>query len=198
MTPDDVLEFWLGPVREDGTVEPEVMKRWWAKDPQFDQSIRDRFGSTLQDAMQGRLDAWTQTPRGTVALVIVLDQFSRNIHRDDPRAFAADDAAQATTLAALERGGDQGLTPFERVFLYMPLMHAEDLELQQECVRLFEGLAEEAPPRLAEALQSNAQFARAHRDIVERFGRFPHRNAILGRPSTPEEIEFLKQPGSSF
>lgn len=198
MTPNDVLEFWLGSGPTDQAVRPEVSSRWWKKDAAFDAEIRERFGAVYDQAVRGELDGWSETPRGNVALVVVLDQFSRNIHRDDPRAWAADDKARQRTLAGLARGDESQLGPYERMFLYMPLMHAEDRTLQQKCVERFEALAREAPESLREGFEGNLRYAHAHRDIIERFGRFPHRNAVLGRESTAEEIEFLKQPGSSF
>ncbi len=197
MTPADVLSFWFGPA---DPAHPHGQSRaeWWKKDPAFDQQIRERFGAAVQDASEGGLDGWAQTPRGALAQIILLDQFSRNLFRGDPRTWAQDGRCQALSVAALDRGDDQELPHLQRLFLYMPLMHAEDAELQERCVALFEALPKDAPGELKQTLSGNLRFAEIHRDIVVRFGRFPHRNAILGRESTPEEIAFLQEPNSSF
>lgn len=192
---EEILDEWLGP----GDVpDPARQARWWTKDSAFDAHLRERFGALLERAARGELDDWAETPRGALALVILLDQFSRNVHRGSARAFAQDTRALAITRRALERGFDRALSPMHRVFLLMPLMHSEDLADQRESVARFEALAAGAEGEVGRALEQNADYARQHLAIVERFGRYPHRNEILGRPSAPEEIEFLKQPGSSF
>src|SRR5690606_32287203 len=139
-----------------------------------------------------------ETPQGRLALIILLDQFPRNMYRETPQAFAFDAKARALTLEGLQAGDDQALRPIERVFFYLPLEHAEDLALQHRCVELFETLAASLPEETRKSFDGFTDFARKHRVIVERFGRFPHRNAILGRESTDEEIAFLRTPGSSF
>ncbi|MGH8648383.1 MAG: DUF924 family protein, partial [Burkholderiales bacterium] len=150
-------------------------------------------------AARGELEPeWAATPRGRIALIVVLDQFSRHIHRGKPAAFAQDPAAQRLAAAGVEQGVDRGLTPAQRAFFYLPFEHAEDLGLQQRGVRLFQRLATEVAPAWRKEYTGFSDYAGHHRDIIERFGRFPHRNTILGRASTPEEIEFLKQPGASF
>ncbi|MDQ3031499.1 MAG: DUF924 domain-containing protein [Myxococcota bacterium] len=192
---DEILDVWLGP----GEVPAaDRRERWWTKDPAFDAMLEERFGALLERAAEGELDSWARTARGALALVILLDQLSRNIFRGTPRAFAQDPRALELARVALEHGLDAELPLDHRVFLYMPLMHAEDLEAQRECVRLFEQLAREAPPDRRDTLQNNVEFAARHLEIIERFGRFPHRNAILGRDTTPEEEAFLREPGSSF
>lgn len=178
MSPDDVLGFWFG--------QPPA--RWFKKDPVFDQEIRDRFGALHGEVVLGQHDGWLTTARGRLAAIIVLDQFSRNMFRDTPGMFASDPRALEIALEGLTRGDDRALSPAERPFLFMPLMHAEDRAAQDRCVELFAALGGE----------QGLDFAEQHRAIVQRFGRFPHRNAILGRTSTPEEVEFLAQPGSSF
>lgn len=193
----DVLEFWFGSTMG-ATPTEEQRKQWWEKDPAFDQEIRDRFGALFEQACAGQLDDWGATPRGTLALVILLDQFSRNLYRGDPRSWAHDAKAQSIVRKALDAGQDESLSLHERVFLYMPLMHAEDVDAQLECIEQMKrlvALADEGDWKLFEA---NLDYAHRHHVIVERFGRFPHRNDILGRASTPEEVEFLTQPGSSF
>jgi uncharacterized protein (DUF924 family) len=191
LTPDDVLSFWMG----DGTTPRE---EWFQKSDALDEDIRSRFGPAIARAASGDLDAWKASPRGRLALVILLDQFSRNAMRDTPLAFAQDARALAVALEALDAGEDAALLPLERVFLYMPLQHAEDRAAQARGVALFEKLAAEAPPSLSEYMRGSLGYARAHHAIVDRFGRFPHRNLVLGRATTPEEGEFLEQEGSTF
>lgn len=174
-----VIEFWFNELSP---------KQWWVKDDALDQTIRERFESTLIEAKLRRLAEWRFQPRGRLAEVIVLDQFSRNIYRDTPQAFAADDFALQLTLAAIEVGDDRSLTQQERLFLYMPLMHSEDPEMHEIAIEVFSALG----------LEENLEYERRHKAIIDRFGRYPHRNKILGRDSSPEELEFLQQPGSSF
>jgi len=186
-----VLDFWFGAPTSSGygSNRPE----WFRKDPAFDASIRDRFGPLIERALRGELEGWAGTPRGALAQVIVLDQFTRNVFRDTPRAFAGDARALQAARAMVGSRQDEALQPFERTFAYLPLEHAEGIEMQQESVRLYTRLAALDPGQA-----SGLDYAERHRVIIERFGRFPHRNAILGRQSTPEEIEFLKTPGSGF
>lgn len=192
---DEILDEWLGP----GDVPDRTrQQRWWTKDPAFDAHLRERFGALLERAARGELDEWAETPRGALALVILLDQISRNVYRGTARAFAQDAKAREIMRRALERGMERELPPMHQVFLLMPLMHSEDLGDQRESVARFEALAQRAEGELGEALRGNADFARQHLVIVERFGRYPHRNAVLGRASTEEEEAFLREPGSSF
>lgn len=196
--PDAVLDFWFGPPGPARDVAARQSALWFGKSAAHDRTVAERFGATLAAAAAQQLEAWSATPRGRLALVIVLDQFPHHVFRDRPQAFATDADALALALAALEAGEDRALTPIERVFLYLPLEHAESLELQERAVSLFEVLAREAEPGERELFDGFLDYARKHRDVVARFGRFPHRNAILGRASTPEEIAFLKLPGSRF
>jgi uncharacterized protein (DUF924 family) len=189
MEPADVLDFWFGAPGAPGAGKPRDF--WFRKSSDTDALIRERFGMLVEAALRGELDDWSQSPRGTLALIIVLDQFTRNIHRDTPRAFSGDAAALAHARRLVERGDDLALPLVERWFAYMPFEHSESLHDQGESVRLFEQLA-------AQGLESPLPWARAHFDVIRRFGRFPHRNEILGRASTPEELEFLSQPGSGF
>ena len=185
--PQDVLDFWFG-----APGSPEYGKSrsvWFKKSDAFDQEVRDRFLAVHEQAARGELTAWDDTPQSLLALIIVLDQFPRNMFRNDARAFATDALAQAAAQRMVERGWDRKLSAIERGFAYLPYEHAEDIAMQQRGVALFE-----SDPVMADA----AQWARKHHDIIARFGRFPHRNTVLGRSSTPEETEFLKQPGSSF
>ena len=165
---------------------------WFERSDAFDAKIRERFAGALEAARAGGLDDWAATPRGCLALIILIDQFSRNLYRGSPEAWSADPAALALTRRALEAGHDAELGKDERKFLYMPLMHSEALADQEDCVRLFRELAD------GDAEDVSLDFAVRHRDIVARFGRFPHRNETLGRASTAEEIAFLEEPNSSF
>ncbi|HVH41873.1 MAG TPA: DUF924 family protein [Labilithrix sp.] len=193
--PEDVLTFWLGPP---GAPPLENATRWYAKDDAFDREIRTRFAGAIERAVRGDLDTWKTTPRGRLAFVILLDQFSRNMFRGTPRAFAQDGLASAAALEAIAAGDERVLSIVERSFLYMPLEHSEDRELQQRCVTAFEHLLADAPADLEKFVVNALDYAKRHAEIIERFGRFPHRSAILGRTSSPEELAFLEQPGSSF
>jgi len=157
-----------------------------------------RFGSLHEEVATGRRDEWLASTRGRLAFVIVLDQFSRNMFRGDPRSFASDRRALEVALRAIDEGDDKKLARDERTFLYMPLMHSEDRATQKRGIELFTAFRDEQPPDQQGPLSNNLRFAVMHSDIIERFGRFPHRNAVLGRESTPDEIEFLKGENSSF
>jgi uncharacterized protein (DUF924 family) len=196
-TPDDVLALWFGPL-DDPAYPQARASLWWSKDPAVDADIRARFEATWIAAGQGGLVTWSATPRGRLAHVLLLDQLARNMHRDTPQMYALDDEAQDLVLQGLLLGVHHALLGQERTFFYMPLMHAESVALQRLCVRLFAQMAEEARPADAEGARRTLDYAHQHAVIVERFGRFPHRNAILGRASTPEEQAFLEEPGSSF
>lgn len=195
-----ILDFWFGELREEEVPPPELSRMWWARDQKTDDYIRNNFESDLINAREGKLREWEKTPCGELALIILLDQFSRNIYRDTPGAFSQDAQALETAAKGIEKGFDKELRPVMRVFFYMPFMHSEDLEMQERSIALFGGLERDftSPPELATMLSSNRDYAERHYAIVKRFGRYPHRNKILGRESSPEEIEFLKQPGSSF
>jgi uncharacterized protein (DUF924 family) len=196
---DGVLEFWFGASGADGSLDPAKQKMWFGDGRKYDAEIRDRFGALHERAARGELDAeWSATPRGTIALVVVLDQFSRHVHRGTPAAFAQDPAALRLVTAGVDRQVDRGLIPAQRAFYYMPLEHAEDLEVQRLGVRCFDGLARTVPEAMRQEYEGFLDYAQRHLAIIRRFRRFPHRNKILGRPSTPAEIKFLKQPGSRF
>ena len=180
MTPDDVLAFWF-----EGDAS-QYREKWFRKDADFDAACM-RFSDALRAAKAGVFDHWAETQRGMLALIILLDQFSRNLHRDSAEAFAADAKACALARTTVSKSLDQGLTSFERMFIYLPFEHSESLADQHESVRLFTLLGEEL-----------SQYAVQHRDVIQRFGRFPHRNAVLGRQSTPEEIAYLAEPDAGF
>lgn len=177
--PEDILAFWF---------EESAPKQWFSKDEEFDGNIKNRFGDTVTAALSGQLDGWADDLDGCLALIIVLDQFTRNIFRDTPRAFSGDEMALALSLRCVERGYLDHDNQDYRHFMLMPMMHSEDIGIQDRSLPLFAAAASEL----------TYDYAVKHRDIVARFGRFPHRNAILGRPSNDEELAFLEQPGSSF
>jgi uncharacterized protein (DUF924 family) len=197
---NEILTFWFGPTRPDGGgggSQPRF-DLWFGKDPQVDEAIRTRFMPDIEAAGSGRLDAWVGTARGRLALILLLDQFPRNVWRGSPRAFAYDAKALGLAWGGLAEGHDLRLKPFERAFMYMPLEHAEDPAAQEESVRAFERLARRVPAKLRPPIEGFVEYARRHAEIIDRFGRFPHRNAVLGRPTRPEEAHFLEQPGASF
>lgn len=185
----DILEFWF---------DPAHAAHWFAADADFDAQIRERFGSATKEAGQGRMDGWADSRDSWLALLILLDQFPRNLYRGDARAWAADVKAQRIALSGLDEGFDQSLPPLQRVFAYLPLEHAEDTGLQQHSVALFEALHAAASPGERARYADFLDYARRHREVIARFGRFPHHNAVLGRVSTPEEITYLAQPGAGF
>ena len=176
---EQILQFWF---------EEITPKDWFTKNPDFDEQLKQRFGDLVEDAIGARLDSWAKTKEGRLALILLLDQMTRNIYRDTPKAFAGDEMALALSLRAVHDGYLEDSTIEECQFFLMPMMHAEDLDIQNKSIPLFEKYTH----------KDVAKFAHKHKDIVARFGHFPHRNAILGRPSTEEEIRFLKEPGSSF
>ncbi|MFH2201991.1 MAG: DUF924 family protein [Elusimicrobiota bacterium] len=192
---EEVLRFWFG---EDKSRPLENRGKWWKKDPAFDEDIRRRFGALTAQALNGELAGWKADPHGALALILLLDQFPRNIHRGKPEAFMGDETALDTLLRGLAEGSDYRLTLIERCFFYLPLMHSEDLERQKQSLQKFGVIAEAAPPEQKAYFEGTLEFAQRHHDIVAEFGRFPHRNTILGRASSPVEVEFLKRPGSSF
>ena len=196
----EVLRFWFGDLREGELPDEEKQMTWWMKSEEFDDLVRQRFEKHVLLAEKGELSRWLETPLGTVAFIVVVDQFPRNIYRDTSEAFSKDPLALSACLEGIEKGFDQGLHPTHRLFFYLPLMHSESLEIQKLSIEKYSTLENEyAPhPEIRETLACSTDFAGRHFDIIKRFGRYPHRNAALGRESTPEETEFLKQPGSSF
>jgi uncharacterized protein (DUF924 family) len=185
---DEVLDFWFGPSGARGKARPE----WFRKDAAFDEEIRRRFGDLHRAAAARELEAWRASPEPMVALVVALDQFSRNLFRGDARAFAQDAHARECAREAVDRGDDRLCLPVERQFLYLPFEHGEDAADQDRSVELMRSL------EAFEETRGIADWAEKHRAIIRRFGRFPHRNAALGRASTPAEEEFLREPGSGF
>lgn len=186
-----ILDFWFGTLDAAGVPAPEVERRWFDVDARVDAEIRARFEADLRSAAAGRLVRWEQEARGALALVILFDQFPRNMYRGTPRAFLFDEHARAVAARAVGNGHEAALWPVERAFLYLPFEHAESADDQAEAVRRFSGLVEAAPEEQRPRFREFLHHAERHREVIERFGRFPHRNAVLGRESTPEEQAFL-------
>jgi len=194
---DDVLSFWFGPVG-DPSYPRARFDIWFNGGDAVDAEIRERFGPHLDAARDGAFDDWLATPRGRLALVILLDQFPRNAFRDTPRMYAYDERALDLALEGLELGVEAALHPLEVSFLLLPLEHAEHIGLQRMCVRYFERLHQRTPEPLRGFIASGLDYAIRHRVVVERFGRFPHRNELLERPSTPMELAFLDSDEAPF
>ncbi len=195
-----ILEYWFGSLSalEDDNIPSEKIDLWFGGDNLVDQEIRERFGKDLESAANGDYDHWNDQPRGRLAMVILLDQFSRNIHRRSPRAFAYDEQALEVALDGIDAGHDMALAPVARSFFYLPLEHSEELGHQERCVQLMDELRQEVPDEKSELFDAFFDYAVKHRDIIAKFGRFPHRNAILGRPSTPAEAEYLADGAETF
>lgn len=187
-----VLDFWFGSGAENAEEVMAMAQRWFRGGAALDQEVTQRFGSLVEAALRGELDDWARTPRGRVALVLVLDQFTRHVFRGDPRSHAGDARAQRLALEAFDRGLDQGLAFPEKTFLAMPLLHAEDLGLQERLATILEGFGADVPTPYGPMHEAQVEQSEKYREVIRRFGRFPHRNEILGRPSTPEELEFLR------
>jgi len=189
---EEILEFWFGDTRRDITCTPKWMSFWFAAGTDLDEPIRKRFAADVAGAASGKMDQWCETAKGSLATTILLDQFTRNIYRGAPQAFECDDKALRLTQAGIVKGHDGRLGPVETAFFYMPMQHAESLAVQMQSVALYEALADTVPDGTKDIFQNGfAHYARLHRDIIVQFGRFPHRNAILGRESTPEEQAYL-------
>ena len=195
---DAVISFWF---QDKELTAPQIdgrMDVWFGEDPVFDQEIESQFVTDVDQASAGQLDHWAHTPRGRLALIILLDQFRRNIYRGTPGAYAEDKRALKLCVEGAMEKKDKGLPAIQRVFFYMPLQHAESRKVQAKSIAIYNRLAEAVSPTYAETFLTIAQFAELHRDIVEQFGRFPHRNALLNRPNTPEEEEYLAADAPSF
>jgi uncharacterized protein (DUF924 family) len=192
MKAQDVLDFWFGAPGSETAGQPR--REWFVKSDAFDADIRRCFGTAIDQAVAGGLREWdAEGPGGALARILVLDQFTRNAWRNTPRSFEGDPLALAAAQQLVDSGAHKALPPLQRAFAYMPFEHAEDAYMQERAVELFTNLAAERP-----GFDEMLDYAHRHRGVIARFGRFPHRNEILGRGSTPEEIEFLRQPGSRF
>ena len=193
-----VLDFWLGAWPLNAAALQRVQGQWFRKDEAFDAELRRRFEGTIADARAGRLDGWAEQAEGRLALLIVLDQFTRNAFRGRPESFAGDAQALAIALEGIARGHDATVPPMARIFCYLPLEHAEDADGQARSVALFETLRDAPDAEPKAFFDVTLDYARQHQAVIARFGRFPHRNAILGRASTAEELAYLAQPGAGF
>jgi len=195
---DALLNYWFGDERNEFTVPKEVLQKWFASTSEDDLYIKSEFGADLEKAVNGEYEYWRAEPRSCLALAILCDQFPRQIYRKEAGSFTHDLYCQSVVLDALQKGFDQKVRPIERVFYYMPLEHAESLDIQDMCVQKFQSLLHDAPKENNEQYMSFYNYSLRHKDMIERFGRFPYRNEILGRDSSPEELAYLKEPGSSF
>jgi uncharacterized protein (DUF924 family) len=195
---DAILGFWF---KDKELSAPQIdgrMDVWFGEDPVFDEEVARRFADDVDRASEGALDHWAQEPHGRLALILLLDQFRRNIYRNRPEAFDQDKAALKLCIEGAMEKKDLGLSPIERVFFYMPLQHAESSKVQKKSVEIFNKLAAAVSATYKETFETVAQFAELHADIVDQFGRFPHRNKVLGRPNTPEEDEYLAGDAPTF
>ena len=192
MTPQDILDFWFLPAGSPGHGEQRA--QWFRKDDAFDAAIGERFAPLIEHAVAGGLREWDeQGPQGTLARILLLDQFTRNAYRGRPESFAGDLLALAAAQQLVDSGAHLQLAPAQRLFVYLPYEHAENAQMQEQAVTLVTALAQAHP-----GYESVLDYAHRHRGVIARFGRFPHRNAILGRANTPEETDYLAQPGSGF
>ncbi|RYZ57769.1 MAG: DUF924 domain-containing protein [Proteobacteria bacterium] len=193
-----ILDFWFGPLDAEGMASEKKMKNWFAKDDDFDKSIKSLYGNLMELAPMGAYDLWGKTPEGRVALLIVLDQFPRNLFRGKARSFYTDEKAQVVCTSALAAGEHLTLPISYAYFILMPLMHSETLALQDLGVKHFKELRDRSEGKAKKMMEGAVDYAIKHRDIVAEFGRFPHRNEFLGRESTPAEIKFLAEGGARF
>ncbi len=193
-----VLDFWFQPGTMDQPTIDRRMDRWFTADAVTDAVLRNEFGSLVEQASKGQLDAWVATPEGRLALILMLDQFRRSIFRGTPKAFSRDPHALKLCVEGAMKGDYKTLNPFQQAFYFMPLQHAESLKIQERSVKIYEGLVTGVSDTLKATFATFAQFAELHHDIVESFGRFPHRNKTLGRANTAEEQEYLGAGAPSF
>lgn len=195
---EGVLSFWFGLSRNDPARAEEMLPRWFSAEPVLDAEIRAQFRPLYDQAIAGDLAEWEQTARGVLALILLLDQFPRNMFRGKPQAFAGDAMSQRLCLDGIEQGLDEQLSPVERGFFYMPLQHAEIEHVQDVSVQQYERLLRESEPEWKPLIRGMLKYAHEHRDIIRRFGRFPHRNGVLGRQSTAEENDFIRDGGPDY
>lgn len=197
---EEVLDFWFGKLTEGESCREDKSRLWWSSSHEMDHYIRNKFGKYIGFAIADHLPGWLETPRGTLAYIIVLDQFSRHVFRNSKKAYSQDSHALKSCMDGIEKRFDRELHPIERIFFYMPLMHSESMEMQKLSVEKFRELESEDvnDKGLNEMLTLSRDFAERHFDVIERFGRYPHRNKILKRNSTPEELEFLEDPRNTF
>lgn len=195
---EEIIQFWFGTLKDASDLAEDKAKLWFASSKEFDKLVQDKFNKYLDLAVEGKLDYLKETPKGRLSLVILLDQFPRNIYREGPKAFAYDNKALSLALEGLERGVDKELYFIERTFFYMPFQHSEDIKIQELSLKTFDQLRKEVPSHLKETFDLQYQYALAHYDLIKEFGRFPHRNQMLNRPSTETELEFLQKNGRGY
>ena len=197
---NEIIRFWFGKLNENGVPSKEKQKIWWIKDPKIDEFIKKNYEKYIIKAVNEELYQWEKTPDGTLALIIVLDQFSRNVFRNSAKSFTQDKMALKISNACIKNSYDLELEPIMKSFIYMPYMHSEDINDQLESLKKYDELEKESRsnPELHRIIVQSKDFAQKHYEIIKKYGRYPHRNSILGRKSTDEEIEFLKTKGSSF
>jgi len=199
-----VLDFWFGKDSEQTQprsaqdISKQQSKLWWSKNETIDADIQQRFEPTLKALLTGNYPSWFETPQGRLAAIIVLDQFSRNMYRNNAQAFTQDSLALHWALEGIRKGDDKKLTPLQKVFFYLPLEHCEQLNMQNLAIEKFEQLASDAPASFADLAHGFVSYAHQHQEVIARFSRFPHRNRLLNRTSTTEEETYLAQPGSGF
>lgn len=206
MEAQTVLDYWFGVDAIDGSTPPrsaqqiakQQSKLWWSKNESIDSDIRQRFEPILKALLTDHYGTWFDTPQGRLAAIIVLDQFSRNMYRENAQAFCQDSLALHWTLEGLRQGDDKKLSPLQRVFFYLPLEHCEQLNMQNLAIEKFSQLAADAPTSFTDLAKGFVDYAHQHQEVIARFGRFPHRNTLLSRTSTKQEEEYLAQPGSGF
>jgi uncharacterized protein (DUF924 family) len=196
--PQRVLDFWFGGSNRDTPTLDSRMDRWFSSDPELDATITERFGDLVEKASNGELDAWAGTPEGRLALIILLDQFRRHVYRGKPGAFSEDRRALKIAIEGTMAGDHNQLSAEQRLFFFMPLQHAESLKIQEKSVSIYNALAASVSGTLRETFATCAHFAELHRDIIAEFGRFPHRNAILGRENSGAEAAYLSGEAPSF
>lgn len=195
---EDILQFWFGAFPSPYTADARKVDMWFKNGPDYDSEIFIKFGIDYERAIAGELDHWVHSYRGRLALIILLDQFSRHIHRGTEQAFAQDKKAQDLCIDGIRSGDDSQMHAIERSFFYLPLEHAEDLEKQKLSVRAYEQLVKDVPDAYQQAFKMNLEFARRHQFVIEKFGRFPELNEILGRESTEDELAFIIDGNYSF
>jgi uncharacterized protein (DUF924 family) len=200
MEAQTVLDYWFGKEghRSAADIAKQQSKLWWSKNESIDTDIRQSFEPVLKALLTGHYSSWFETPQGRLAAIIVLDQFSRNMYRDSAHAFSQDSLALYWTLQGIRQEDDKKLTPLQKVFFYLPLEHCEQLNMQNLAIEKFTQLAADAPTSFADLAKGFADYAHQHQEVIARFGRFPHRNHLLNRPSTQEEKDYLAKPGSGF
>jgi uncharacterized protein (DUF924 family) len=197
-TVEEILSWWFGDMDGPHDMDMSKLPMWFMGGPDFDREVRERWGEPVERAMRGELDEWAETPRGRLALVLLLDQLTRNVFRGSARSFEADPKALALVLEGIERGHDTELRTVERQFLYMPLMHAEDRDVAERSVAIARALRDALPEDVRPRFQGYVDHAEKHAAIVRQFGRYPHRNEVLGRESSEEELAFMKEKGRGF